>query len=145
MSELIYALSLAWSVTLPTSSPAVQPAKPSRPNPVQVASGAATTSAPAAAPKPATPAVDAKRHSILFFTASWCPACLQMKSQTLPYVSLPGHDLKVIDVDQNPQLGQSYGVQSLPAYVVLDGLGRAYKHGVGFRDVRQFVDFLNGR
>ncbi len=68
-----------------------------------------------------------------------------MKSQTLPFVSLPGHELKVIDVDQNPQLGQSYGVQSLPAYVVLDGLGRAYKHGVGFRDVRQFVDFLNGR
>jgi thioredoxin-like negative regulator of GroEL len=68
-----------------------------------------------------------------------------MKSQTLPYVSLPGHELRIVDVDAEPQLGQSYGVQSLPAYVVLDGVGRAYRHGVGFRDVAQFVDFLNAK
>jgi len=83
------------------------------------------------------------KHAILFFTASWCPSCVKMKSQTLPKVLLPGHELKIIDVDANPQLSDSYQIHTLPAYVVLDSAGRAYRHGVGFRNVRQFIDFLN--
>lgn len=139
MNELIFAFGLIWSSTLATASPAAAPTGSAEKPAPQI------VSRDTAALKPAMPQPDAKRHAILFFTASWCPACLRMKAQTLPFVSLPGHELRVIDVDQNPQLGQSYGVQSLPAYVVLDGVGRAYKHGVGFRDVRQFIDFLNGR
>jgi thioredoxin-related protein len=93
----------------------------------------------------AAPKLDVKKHTILFFTASRCPSCVRMKTQTLPRVDLPGHDLQMVDVDANPGLAQSYGVQSLPTYVVLDGLGRAYRQGVGFRDVVQFIDFLNSR
>lgn len=121
----------------------VQPVRSALALSARVVPPAATASATTAALKVAAVKPLAKKHAILFFTASWCPSCVQMKSQTLPYVSLPGHDLRVIDADANPQLMQSYGVQSLPSYIVLDGTGRPYKHGVGFRDVRQFVDFLN--
>jgi thioredoxin-like negative regulator of GroEL len=139
MHDLILALSLVWSS--PLSPVALEP------QPVRSASSLSSRVVP-----PATAALEAgmakpvvKKHSILFFTASWCPACVQMKSRTLRHVSLPGHDLQVIDVDANPGLSQAYGVQSLPAYIVLDGMGRAYRHGVGYRDVRQFIDFLNTR
>ncbi len=97
-------------------------------------------------PEPAKPSPsDAKKHTILFFTARWCPSCVRMKSETLPNVRTPGHDLQIIDVDQNAQLMQSYGVQSIPTYIVLDGSGKAYRQGVGYRDVAQFVAFLNAR
>ncbi|WP_406693840.1 thioredoxin family protein [Singulisphaera sp. Ch08] len=137
MHDLILVLSLVWSSPLGSGVFETQPVRSA------LALSSRVVPPATAAMKVTIPKPVAKKHSILFFTASWCPACIQMKSQTLPYVSLPGHDLRVIDADANPQLLQAYGVQSLPSYVVLDGMGRAYKHGVGFRDVRQFVDFLN--
>lgn len=154
MNELMLMIGLMWSSPVAfenTTAPPVKPAQTVAAKPKAVLARAdltvvkrdgavvkATTTA--AAPRPAV-----RRHAILFFTASWCPACLRMKSETLPYISLPGHELRVIDFDQNAGLGRSYGIASLPAYVVLDGMGRAYKQGVGFRDVQQFVNFLNGR
>ncbi|SIN72054.1 Thioredoxin-like domain-containing protein [Singulisphaera sp. GP187] len=139
MHDLILVLSLVWSSPL---GPGVLEAQPVR----SALSLSARVVPPAtAALKVAVPKPVAKKHSILFFTASWCPACIQMKSQTLPYISFPGHELRIIDADANPQLLQAYGVQSLPSYVVLDGTGRAYKQGVGYRDVHQFVDFLKTR
>lgn len=137
MHDLILVLSLMWSSPLGSGVLEAQPVRSA------LSLSARVVPATAAALKVSVPKPVAKKHSILFFTASWCPACIQMKSQTLPNVSLPGHDLRVIDADANPQLMQAYGVQSLPSYVVLDGMGRAYKHGVGYRNVRQFVDFLN--
>lgn len=139
MHDLIFVLSFMWSSPLSTGVLEVQPVRSALALSTRVIPPA-TAALKAAVPKPVI-----KKHSILFFTASWCPACIQMKAQTLPYVSLPGHDLRVIDADSNPQLLQAYGIQSLPSYVVLDAKGRAYKQGVGYRDVRQFIDFLNPR
>lgn len=124
-----------------TATDAFQPAefradRPSQPAPAAVAE---------TAEPPEARQAEVKKHTILFFTAQRCPSCVRMKSQTLPNIAFPGHDLRVIDVDANPGLVQAYGVRSIPAYFVLDGLGRAYRQGVGFRDVTQFIDFLNGR
>ena len=89
------------------------------------------------------PAATPPKHTILFFTATWCPPCHQMKAETLSNVSLPGHELRIIDVDRDSRLGASYGISSIPAYVVLNGKGQVYRRGEGFRDVPQFVRFLN--
>jgi thiol:disulfide interchange protein len=139
MTELLLIVLLGGSTAAGPQRSDAPAQPPARTAPTQTAA----TAAPA--PKPTPLVVDARKHTILFFTAAWCPACLRMKAQTLPNVLLPGHDLRIIDFDQYPQLTKSYGVEGLPAYIVLDGLGRAYRTGVGFRDVRQFVDFLNAR
>jgi thiol-disulfide isomerase/thioredoxin len=139
MHDFILVLSLVWSSPLSPVALEAQPVRSALSLSSRVAPPA-TAALKAGITKPV-----ARKHSILFFTASWCPACVQMKSKTLPFVSLPGHNLQIIDVDANPQLSDAYGVQSLPAYIVLDATGRAYRHGVGYRDVRQFVDFLNPR
>lgn len=136
MHDFILVLSLVWTSPL---SPATLETQPLR----SALSLTARVVPPATAALKAGTAETAKKHSILFFTASWCPACIKMKTTTLPNVLLPGHNLQIIDVDANPQLSDAYGIKTLPAYVVLDGAGRAYRHGIGFRDVRQFVDFLN--
>ena len=131
MNELVLVLMFGWSTLDAFQSGEF---RADRPAPALSPAPAAETAVPAHA-----------KHTILFFTADRCPNCVRMKTQTLPNVLLPGHELRFVDVDTNPGLAQSYGIQNIPAYVVLDSLGRAYRQGVGFRDVVQFIDFLNGR
>lgn len=138
MNELVFILMFGWSAVDAFQSSEFRADQPQQPLASTAVADGTTTQANSRE-------AEAKKHIIVFFTANWCPSCVRMKSQTLPNVSLPGHDLRVVDVDANPGLVQSYGVQSIPAYFVLDGLGRAYRQGVGFRDVAQFIDFLNGR
>ena len=73
---------------------------------------------------------DVSNHQILLFTASWCPACVQMKNNEFPAQrdknweigeSQSSH-IRVIDVDQHPGLTDKYNVQSLPTLIlVVDG------------------------
>lgn len=73
---------------------------------------------------------DVSNHQILLFTASWCPACVQMKNSEFPALreknweiseSKSSH-IRVIDVDQHPGLTDKYHVQSLPTLIlVIDG------------------------
>ena len=138
MNELVFVLLVGWSVADAFQYPEFRADRPAP---------SLTTTAVMAEPatRPDASVAEAKKHTIVFFTANWCPSCVRMKVETLPNVDLPGHDLRVVDVDANPGLVESYGVQSIPAYFVLDGFGRVYRQGVGFRDVMQFVNFLNGR
>src|SRR5215204_4281748 len=100
MNEIMIMIGLVWSTPVALEGAAAVPQAPApAPAPVAVAVPVpvpmpVAVQAPAAkadlavarvvqpvAPKPA--AVP-RRHAILFFTASWCPACLRMKSETLP-------------------------------------------------------------
>lgn len=73
---------------------------------------------------------DVSNHQILLFTASWCPACVQMKTNEFPALKEKNWDIgsdksnhiRVIDVDQHQDLSDKYGVQSLPTLIlVIDG------------------------
>ncbi len=56
---------------------------------------------------------------ILRFTASWCAPCKGLAMQ-LQGVDL-GCPVEVIDIDQNPELTQKFGVRSVPTLVMLEG------------------------
>ncbi len=73
---------------------------------------------------------DVSSHQILLFTASWCPACVQMKTNEFPALKEKNWDIgsdksnhiRVIDVDQHQDLSDKYRVQSLPTLIlVIDG------------------------
>ncbi len=73
---------------------------------------------------------DVSNHQILLFTASWCPACVQMKNNEFPALRDKNWEIgegesshiRVIDVDQHPGLTDKYNVQSLPTLIlVVDG------------------------
>lgn len=73
---------------------------------------------------------DVSRHQILLFTASWCPACVQMKTAEFPALKQKNWEIgtnesshiRVVDVDQNQGLSDKYDIQSLPTLVlVIDG------------------------
>ena len=52
---------------------------------------------------------------ILYFNASWCDPCRNLK----PIVESLSTQLNIqsINIDDNPQLAQEYGIRSIPALV----------------------------
>ncbi|EDL56099.1 thioredoxin family protein [Gimesia maris] len=73
---------------------------------------------------------DVSRHQLLLFTASWCPACVQMKNNEFPALRKQNWEIseaksshiRVIDVDQHADLTDKYNVQSLPTLIlIVDG------------------------
>lgn len=73
---------------------------------------------------------DVSNHQILVFTASWCPACVQMKNNEFPALRKKNWEIgenesshiRLIDVDRHPGLTDKYHVQSLPTLIlVVDG------------------------
>lgn len=70
---------------------------------------------------------DVSRHQILLFTASWCPACVQLKDNEFPALKASNWEIsgdksshiRVVDVDQHQSLSDKYNVQSLPTLILL--------------------------
>lgn len=58
---------------------------------------------------------------VLFFSASWCPAC-RHADPTYQELRNAGYPIRKVDVDSNPTLAQKYGISSIPQFVyVVDG------------------------
>lgn len=73
---------------------------------------------------------DVSKHQILIFTASWCPACVQMKDAEFPALKKEKWEIgtgksshiRLVDVDQHQELSDKYGIESLPTLVLtIDG------------------------
>ena len=88
----------------------------------------------------------AAEAAVLDFNATWCNPC-RMLAPVLEQVSeeLAGKALFCgIDVDQNPALAAQFGIQSIPALVVLKN-GQPVARQVGFVPkpaLRQWLDGL---
>ena len=86
----------------------------------------------------------AAEAAVLDFNATWCNPC-RMLAPVLEQVSeeLAGKALFCgIDVDQNPALAAQFGIQSIPALVVLKN-GQPVARQVGFMPnpaLRQWLD-----
>jgi len=53
---------------------------------------------------------------ILFFSASWCPAC-RHADPTYQELRNAGYPIRKVDVDSNSSLAQEYGIRSIPQFV----------------------------
>ncbi len=51
---------------------------------------------------------------IMFFTAPWCAGCKTLKPQVDKMTAGTGIEVEYIDVDEVPQVAESYGVTNLP-------------------------------
>lgn len=82
---------------------------------------------------------------IVDFSATWCPPCRQLK----PIFEKLAEDFRgritfvTIDVDENPELSQSYGVSSIPMMVFINKDGQIQDTIVGFQDRGQILAAIN--
>ena len=86
---------------------------------------------------------------LLYFTASWCGPCQQMKRTTWG-VAAVDQRLRAdyvpvkIDVDVNPGMALLYEVQQVPTVIVLDEEGGVDRQTTGALPAGEFLAWLDG-
>lgn len=84
--------------------------------------------------------------AIIDFSATWCGPC-KMLAPVLEEVSEEMKDSVEffnIDVDENPNLAESFGVSSIPALIILKK-GQKADMQVGFRPKKEIENFIKSQ
>ena len=56
---------------------------------------------------------------VLFFNASWCGPCRQMKP-VVSQLRRQGYHLRDVDVDKNRKLASQFGIRAVPTFVFVE-------------------------
>jgi thioredoxin-like negative regulator of GroEL len=62
---------------------------------------------------------DWRRGEVLFFNASWCGPCKQMRP-IVAQMRGQGYRMRDLDVDQNRSLAKKYGIRAIPTFVFVE-------------------------
>lgn len=65
---------------------------------------------------------------ILYFTAEWCGPCKMFKPTVQAVSAELGVSINYIDVDQQKDLAQRYGISSVPTIIVENGGNVVYRN-----------------
>ena len=86
--------------------------------------------------------MQADKPVLIDFYADWCGPC-QMVSPIVDEIASERSDIKVckVNVDEQMELAQSFGVSSIPTLVVISG-GKLVKHAVGVQPKSAILDML---
>ena len=86
--------------------------------------------------------LQAQQPVLVDFYADWCGPC-QMVSPIVDEIAGERSDIKVckVNVDEQMELAQSFGVSSIPTLVVISG-GKLVKHAVGAQPKSAILDML---
>lgn len=86
------------------------------------------------------------KAAMLFFTADWCPPCVELKKHVFTDASVIAASKTLvniyIDVDQQRQIMRDYRVRGIPAVFFLDPSGATIAEFSGPRSARNFVKHM---
>ena len=90
-----------------------------------------------------TEVLGSEKPVLLDFWASWCGPC-RMLSPTVDQVAEERADVMVgkVNVDEQPELAQAFGVMSIPTLVVLKG-GKVVETSVGVKPKTSVLAMLD--
>ena len=64
---------------------------------------------------------------LLKFSASWCQPCKSLAGN-FKYVDLKDVELKEVDIEENSELANQYGIRSVPTMVLLEDDKEVKRH-----------------
>lgn len=86
---------------------------------------------------------------LLFFTSKNCAPCEKMKNTVFSHQdvqrTLQNYSFYMVDTDQEPLLGQKFGVRAIPVCIVLDTSEQIQRQKEGYMDVNELVSWLGGQ
>ncbi|MCI8474591.1 MAG: thioredoxin [Oscillospiraceae bacterium] len=92
-------------------------------------------------------ALEGKALMLVDFWATWCGPC-RMLGPVIEQLAedYEGKDVIIgkVDVDENPELAQRYGVMSIPTVLLLED-GKEIDRKVGVMPYEAYADLLDGK
>ena len=86
------------------------------------------------------------KSMMLFFTADWCPPCIELKKQVFTDAGVVDASKSLvniyIDVDQKRQIMRAHRVRGIPAVFFLDPKGDKIGVFKGPRNAKNFIKFM---
>jgi len=77
----------------------------------------------------------------LYFSAEWCGPC-RMLGPVMEELNSEGYEVQKIDVDNNPELSQQFGVRNIPTVILtIDNVDSGRK--VGANPKQAYVEMYN--
>jgi thioredoxin 1 len=70
------------------------------------------------------------RGEVLFFNASWCGPCRQMKP-IVTSLKREGFHLRDVDVDKNRNLAEKFGIHAVPTFVFVENGSEVHRFSGG--------------
>jgi thioredoxin 1 len=80
-------------------------------------------------------------NKVLKFEASWCGPC-KMLSKTLDKMDLSHLAIVRIDIDEDGELAQEYGVRGVPTMVMVDADNKEIKRLVGMHPEAKLTEWF---
>ena len=77
-------------------------------------------------------------NRVLKFSASWCQPCKQLSS----LLAAMGQEVEEVDVDENEELAQQYGIRGVPTMVMLDEAGAEISRLVGAKSTPELTKWF---
>jgi len=83
----------------------------------------------------------------ILFSASWCPACQKLESDTLQNTDVQrrlAEDFIAvkIDVDTSPELSRRYSIYGVPTLIILDSSGNEIGRREGYLSSQELISYL---